>query len=71
MCRWLYVSHGSKHACARSWLRIDSTAPPPTHTRAPQALAQNQDDAFTSSSWANPRSLKQHFSGISAVRLPH
>lgn len=36
-----------------------------------QALSQDEDDAFTHSVWANSKSLKQHFAGIGAVRLPH
>jgi hypothetical protein len=36
-----------------------------------QALTQDEDDAFTQSVWANPKSLKQHFAGVGAVRLPH
>jgi hypothetical protein len=36
-----------------------------------QSLAQDDDDSFTHSVWANSKSLKQHFAGIGAVRLPH
>jgi hypothetical protein len=36
-----------------------------------QALSQDEEDAFTHSVWANSKSLKQHFAGIGAVRLPH
>jgi hypothetical protein len=34
-------------------------------------LTQDEDDAFVASTWANPQSLKQHFAGIGAVRIPH
>eukprot|EP00775_Hariotina_reticulata_P013529 gene13529-13655_t len=35
-----------------------------------KALSQDDDDSYTNSSWANFKSLKQHFSGVSAVRIP-
>jgi hypothetical protein len=34
-----------------------------------QALAQDDDDCFTNSTWANGKSLKQHFAGMSDVRI--
>ncbi|GFR53143.1 hypothetical protein Agub_g15863 [Astrephomene gubernaculifera] len=33
-------------------------------------LAEDEDDSYTNSSWANPKSLKAHFSGVQSVRLP-
>lgn len=33
-------------------------------------LQQDQDDSYTNASWANPKSLKAHFSGLSTIRLP-
>ncbi|GLC41822.1 hypothetical protein PLESTM_001243800 [Pleodorina starrii] len=33
-------------------------------------LTEDDDDSFTNSSWANPNSLKAHFAGVQAVRLP-
>ena len=32
-------------------------------------LADNQDDDYTASTWANPKSLKGHFAGVSDVRF--
>jgi hypothetical protein len=42
----------------------------PLFTVALQALDQDDDDSFTNSSWADTRSLKQHFSGVGNVRIP-
>jgi hypothetical protein len=36
-----------------------------------QALSQDDEDAYTHSSWANSKSLKQAFAGIGSVRIPH
>ncbi|GLC60944.1 hypothetical protein PLESTB_001698200 [Pleodorina starrii] len=33
-------------------------------------LTEDDDDSFANSSWANPNSLKAHFAGVQAVRLP-
>jgi len=33
-------------------------------------LAEDEDDSYASAAWANSQSLKAHFSGVSAVRLP-
>lgn len=33
-------------------------------------LAQDADDSYTSAAWASGNSLKQHFSGVSSVRIP-
>ncbi len=35
-----------------------------------QALAENQDDAYSSSAWADPKSLKQQFTGLGGIRVP-
>ncbi len=35
-----------------------------------QALAEDDDDSYANSSWANPKSLKSHFAGVQSVRLP-
>jgi cilia- and flagella-associated protein 298 len=35
-----------------------------------QRLAQDEDDSYTSAAWANPKALKQHFAGVSNVRIP-
>eukprot|EP00879_Flechtneria_rotunda_P011011 GHRR01011506.1.p1 GENE.GHRR01011506.1~~GHRR01011506.1.p1 ORF type:complete len:198 (+),score=74.55 GHRR01011506.1:399-992(+) len=35
-----------------------------------KALNQDEDDSYTHSSWANSKSLKAHFTGISTVRVP-
>ncbi|GIL57388.1 hypothetical protein Vafri_12633 [Volvox africanus] len=33
-------------------------------------LCEDDDDSYSNSSWANPNSLKAHFAGVQAVRLP-
>ncbi|KAG2488819.1 hypothetical protein HYH03_012618 [Edaphochlamys debaryana] len=33
-------------------------------------LQEDEDDAYINCSWANPNSLKAHFAGVQAVRLP-
>jgi len=33
-------------------------------------LAEDADDSYTSAAWASSTSLKQHFSGVSSVRIP-
>ena len=33
-------------------------------------LAEDEDDSYTGAAWANSQSLKAHFSGVAAVRLP-
>ncbi|KAF6251199.1 flagellar basal body protein [Scenedesmus sp. NREL 46B-D3] len=35
-----------------------------------KALSQDEEDAYTHSSWANSKSLKQAFAGINSVRFP-
>lgn len=35
-----------------------------------KALAENEDDSYTSAAWANGGSLKAHFSGVQTVRMP-
>ncbi|PNH11745.1 hypothetical protein TSOC_001423 [Tetrabaena socialis] len=35
-----------------------------------KALVEDDDDTYTNATWANPKSLKSHFSGVQAVRLP-
>ncbi|WIA33272.1 hypothetical protein OEZ86_006413 [Tetradesmus obliquus] len=35
-----------------------------------KALSQDEEDAYTHSSWANSKSLKQAFAGINSVRIP-
>lgn len=35
-----------------------------------QALSADEDDAYNHSAWANSKSLKQHFSGVTSVRIP-
>lgn len=45
--------------------------PPGAAAAATQALSQDEDDAFMHSGWANSQSLKQHFSGVTSVRIPH
>lgn len=32
-----------------------------------QALAEDDDDAFTNSAWANPKALKGAFSGVGNI----
>ena len=34
-----------------------------------QKLAENDDDDYTNSAWANPKALKHHFSGVGSVRI--
>ncbi|KAF8067412.1 CFAP298 [Scenedesmus sp. PABB004] len=34
------------------------------------ALAQDEDDSYTQSSWASSKALKAHFSGVTSVRIP-
>lgn len=46
--------------------------PPPTALPLPttkQALAENDDDSYTHSVWANSKSLKQHFAGVGDLRI--
>ena len=35
-----------------------------------QKLAEDEDDGYSGAAWASGQSLKAHFSGVSAVRLP-
>lgn len=35
-----------------------------------QKLTEDEDDSYVNSNWANPKSLKAHFSGVASVRLP-
>jgi hypothetical protein len=52
--------------------------PPPSHPGhptplinvLPQALAADEDDAYSRSAWADPGALKQHFAGVGSVRIP-
>ncbi len=37
---------------------------------AAQKLAEDEDDSYVASTWANPQSLKAAFSGVQSVRLP-
>ena len=34
-----------------------------------QKLAENDEDDYTNSAWANPKALKHHFSGVGGVRI--
>lgn len=34
-----------------------------------QKLAEDEDDDYTNSAWANPKALKHHFSGVGGVRI--
>ena len=34
-----------------------------------QKLAENDEDDYTNSVWANPKALKHHFSGVGSVRI--
>jgi hypothetical protein len=36
----------------------------------PQRLAESSDDSYNSSSWANPGTLKQQFTGLGSIRVP-
>ena len=57
-------------------LEVPTAAPSAYHSRyhkkqeEEKALAEDDDDTYTNSAWANPKSLKQHFSGVQGVRLP-
>eukprot|EP00882_Tetradesmus_deserticola_P034222 GHRQ01039185.1.p2 GENE.GHRQ01039185.1~~GHRQ01039185.1.p2 ORF type:complete len:113 (+),score=13.41 GHRQ01039185.1:314-652(+) len=43
---------------------------PPSLCACLQALSLDEEDAYTHSSWANSKSLKQAFAGINSVRIP-
>lgn len=34
-----------------------------------QELSENQEDAYLESEWASTKSLKQHLSGVSRIRI--
>ena len=34
-----------------------------------RALVEDEDDAYTHSSWANPKALKTHFSGVGNIKF--
>lgn len=41
-----------------------------TFLGASQELAGNEDDSYINSTWADTKTLKQHFSGVHDVRIP-
>ena len=34
-----------------------------------RALVEDEDDSYTHSSWANPKALKTHFSGVGNIKF--